>query len=93
MRQRIRSYATSAYCETILDAAERLFVESGYHEARMSDLARAAGVSVGTLADDAADLPVLDRVLRTNVVGMAQTLQPFVAAMKARGSGRLVGIA
>ena len=49
MRQRIRSYATSAYCETILDAAERLFVESGYHEARMSDLARAAGVSVGTL--------------------------------------------
>ncbi|MDA8256191.1 MAG: SDR family oxidoreductase [Betaproteobacteria bacterium] len=52
-----------------------------------------AGVSVGTLGDDASDLAVLDRVFRTNVTGMAQTLQPFIAAMKARGSGRLVGIA
>ena len=52
-----------------------------------------AGVSVGTVGDDANDLAVLDRVFRTNVMGMAQTLQPFVSAMKARGSGRLVGIA
>ena len=52
-----------------------------------------AGVSVGTLADDAADLPALRRVFETNVMGMAQTFQPFIAAMKARGSGRLVGIA
>lgn len=52
-----------------------------------------AGVSVGTLADEAADLPAFQRVFATNVMGMAQTFQPFVAAMKARGSGRLVGIA
>ena len=52
-----------------------------------------AGVSVGTLADDAGDLPALRRVFEVNVIGMAQTLQPFIAAMKARGSGRLVGIA
>jgi short-subunit dehydrogenase len=52
-----------------------------------------AGVSVGTLADEAGDLPALNRVFQTNVMGMAQTLQPFIAAMKARGSGRLVGIA
>ena len=52
-----------------------------------------AGVSVGTLADDAGDLPALRRVFEGNVIGMAQTLQPFIAAMKARGSGRLVGIA
>ena len=52
-----------------------------------------AGVSVGTLADDAADLPAFRRVFETNVMGMAQTFQPFIAAMKARGSGRLVGIA
>ena len=52
-----------------------------------------AGVSVGTLADDAGDLPALRRVFEVNLIGMAQTLQPFVAAMKARGSGRLVGIA
>lgn len=52
-----------------------------------------AGVSIGTLADDAGDLPAFRRVFEVNVIGMAQTLQPFVAAMKARGSGRLVGIA
>ena len=52
-----------------------------------------AGISVGTLGDDAADLPAFHRVFQTNVLGMVQTFQPFIAAMKARGSGRLVGIA
>lgn len=52
-----------------------------------------AGISVGTLADDADDVHAFRRILETNVLGMAQTLQPFIAAMKARGSGRLVGIA
>lgn len=52
-----------------------------------------AGVSAGTLGEDAGDLPALRRILDTNLIGMAQTLQPFVAAMKARGSGRLAGIA
>jgi short-subunit dehydrogenase len=52
-----------------------------------------AGISVGTLGDDAADLPAFHRVFQTNVMGMVQTFQPFIAAMKARGSGRLVGIA
>jgi len=52
-----------------------------------------AGVSVGTLAEAADDLPAFQRVFQTNVIGMAHTLQPFIAAMKARGSGRLVGIA
>jgi short-subunit dehydrogenase len=52
-----------------------------------------AGISVGTLADDAGDLAAFRRVFETNVMGMAQTFQPFIAAMKARGSGRLVGIA
>jgi short-subunit dehydrogenase len=52
-----------------------------------------AGVSVGTLAQEAEDLPALRRVFETNVMGMAQTFQPFIAAMKQRGSGRLVGIA
>lgn len=52
-----------------------------------------AGVSVGTLGDAADDLPAMRRVFETNVFGMAQTFQPFIAGMKARGSGRLVGIA
>ena len=52
-----------------------------------------AGVSVGTLTAEAADLPAFERVFRTNVMGMVQTFRPFVGAMTARGSGRLVGIA
>jgi len=52
-----------------------------------------AGVSVGTLGGDPDDLPALERVLRTNVVGLAATLAPFVAPMRRRGSGILAGIA
>ena len=52
-----------------------------------------AGISVGTLTEYAEDLPVFERVMRTNVLGVVATFQPFVAAMRRRGSGRLVGIA
>jgi len=52
-----------------------------------------AGISVGTLTEHADDLPVLARVLRTNVVGVAATFQPFVAPMREAGRGTLVGIA
>ncbi len=52
-----------------------------------------AGVSVGTLGAEDEDLPVLERVLRTNVVGLAATLAPFVAPMRGRGTGVLAGIA
>ena len=52
-----------------------------------------AGVSVGTLTEMADDLIAFERVLRTNVLGMVATFQPFVAPLRARGQGRLVGIA
>jgi short-subunit dehydrogenase len=52
-----------------------------------------AGVSVGTLADNADDLAAFRRVMDVNVYGMATTFQPFIAAMRARGRGSLVGIA
>ena len=52
-----------------------------------------AGISAGTRADLAADIAVLSDIMRTNVVGLAGTLQPFVAPMRERGSGVLVGIA
>lgn len=52
-----------------------------------------AGISVGTSGAEAEDVPVLERVLRTNVVGVAATLQPFVGPMRARGDGILAGIA
>jgi AcrR family transcriptional regulator len=49
LRRAIRHYARTAYTEAILDAAERLFLGVGYHDAKMADLADAAGVAVGTL--------------------------------------------
>lgn len=52
-----------------------------------------AGVSVGTLTGYAEDLDAFERVLRTNLVGMVATFQPFVDGMRARRSGRLAGIA
>lgn len=52
-----------------------------------------AGVSVGTLTEEVGDLVAFARVMRTNVLGMVATFQPFVAPMRLRGSGRLVGIA
>ena len=52
-----------------------------------------AGVSAGTRAELAADIPVLSRIMQINVIGLAATLQPFVAPMRERGSGTLVGIA
>lgn len=52
-----------------------------------------AGISVGTLGGEESDVPVVERVLRTNVVGLAATVQPFVKPMRERGSGTIVGIA
>nr|NMG00449.1 SDR family oxidoreductase [Aromatoleum toluolicum] len=52
-----------------------------------------AGVSVGTLTECPEDLAAFERVMRTNVNGMVASFQPFVEAMRQRGSGRLVGIA
>jgi short-subunit dehydrogenase len=52
-----------------------------------------AGVSVGTLGAEDEDLPVLERLLATNVVGLAATLAPFAAPMRQRASGILAGIA
>jgi len=52
-----------------------------------------AGISVGVDMAIEADLEVLRAVVETNNLGLAATFQPFIAPMRARGSGRLVGIA
>ncbi|MCX7176144.1 MAG: SDR family oxidoreductase [Proteobacteria bacterium] len=51
-----------------------------------------AGISLGTLTEEAADLQAFARVMQANVLGMVHTFHPFVAAMKQAGQGRLVGI-
>jgi hypothetical protein len=52
-----------------------------------------AGISIGVDMSVERDLDVLRSVLETNNIGMAATFQPFIAPMRERGSGRLVGIA
>ena len=52
-----------------------------------------AGISVGMDTAERADIDVMARTLAVNNVGMAATFQPFIDAMRARGSGTLVGIA
>lgn len=52
-----------------------------------------AGVSRGTLTEHAEDSEVFETILGTNVTGMVNTFQPFIAPMRAAKQGRLVGIA
>ena len=52
-----------------------------------------AGISVGMDSAVRDDLEVLRETLATNVVGLAATFHPFLAGMRARRSGTLVGIA
>lgn len=51
-----------------------------------------AGISIGVDSSVRSDLDVMARIFATNVLGVAATFGPFIAAMVARGSGTLVGI-
>ncbi|MGE5615513.1 MAG: SDR family oxidoreductase [Bacillota bacterium] len=52
-----------------------------------------AGISRGTLTECAEDVPAFRKILETNVLGLVNTFHPFVEPMRARGRGRLAGIA
>ncbi len=52
-----------------------------------------AGISHGTLTECAEDDETFNEIFAVNVLGMMRTFQPFLAAMRAAGTGRLVGIA
>lgn len=52
-----------------------------------------AGVSRGTLAEQAEDIPAFKAIMDINVLGLVHTFQPFIAAMRAQGGGALAGIA
>jgi short-subunit dehydrogenase len=52
-----------------------------------------AGISVGMDTAEREDLDVMRDTLEVNLLGVAATFQPFVAPMRERRSGTLVGIA
>ena len=70
-------------------AAENFIADAGTPDIVIAN----AGVSSGTLTECAEDLDVIKRIFAVNLHGMAATFSPFIAAMRQKGSGRLVGIA
>ena len=52
-----------------------------------------AGVSHGTATERSEDLATFEEVMDINVLGIVRTFQPFLAEMRVRRSGSLVGIA
>ncbi len=84
-----RCYVLDVADGAALQAAAQDFIAAGCPDIVIAN----AGISAGTLAHEAGDLHAFRRIFETNVLGMAQTFQPFIAAMRARGSGRLAGIA
>jgi NAD(P)-dependent dehydrogenase (short-subunit alcohol dehydrogenase family) len=73
----------------IVQAGQDCIARQGLPDAVVAN----AGISVGMDTADFDDLEVMRRTFETNNLGMAATFHPFVAAMRLRGSGSLVGIA
>lgn len=75
--------------DSIVVAGERCIAEQGLPDVVIAN----AGISVGMDTAEREDLEVLQETLATNNIGLAATFHPFLKAMRARGSGTLVGIA
>ncbi len=93
--QTLAPVATLRYAADVTDpdalaAAARHFVR---HAGPPDVVVANAGISAGTLTGEARDAPVFRRIVETNLIAMPETFAPFLAAMRERGSGTLVGIA
>lgn len=75
--------------EALLGVAARCLADHGVPDIVIAN----AGVSIGVDLSLAEDLPVLQELYETNVLGVAATFQPFIEPMVQRGSGTLVGVA
>ncbi|MBS0506072.1 MAG: SDR family oxidoreductase [Proteobacteria bacterium] len=80
--------ADVAQPQSIIAAAQACMAHQGLPEVVIAN----AGISVGMDTAERGDLDVMAQVFATNNLGLAATFHPFVAAMAARGSGRLVGM-
>jgi short-subunit dehydrogenase len=75
--------------ESIVAAAQACIAQQGLPDVVIAN----AGISIGMDTEVRADLEVMARTFATNNIGLAATFHPFIASMRARGSGALVGIA
>ncbi|MFN8896198.1 MAG: SDR family oxidoreductase, partial [Betaproteobacteria bacterium] len=81
--------ADVADTDAIVDAGRRCIAAQGLPDVVVAS----AGISIGMDTAERADLDVMRELLAVNNVGLAATFHPFLAAMRARGSGTLVGVA
>ena len=89
-QERWRVYgADVAEIDSVVAAAAACLSEQGLPEVVIAN----AGISAGVDASLREDMDLVARTFAINNVGLAATFQPFIAPMRARGAGRLVGIA
>jgi NAD(P)-dependent dehydrogenase (short-subunit alcohol dehydrogenase family) len=87
--ERHRAYPADVRDHAAIAAAAQAFIS---YTGGIDVVIANAGISAGTLTEYPEDLPVFESIIATNVTATAATFTPFVAAMRAQGSGRLVGI-
>jgi short-subunit dehydrogenase len=89
-RERCIAYAADVQqIDSIVGAGQRCTLQQGVPDVVIAN----AGISVGIDTEIRDDLDVLADTLAVNNVGLAATFHPFLAAMRQRGSGTLVGVA
>ncbi len=88
-----RGLDAHTYPADVRDAAAMQAVASAFlNDVGVPDIViAAAGISVGTLTEEASDAAVFRAVMDANVLGLVHTFQPFIRPMQARG-GVLCGI-
>lgn len=91
--QQHKFYALDVSDHVALNAAAEDFISVA---GKVNIVIANAGISVGTLTEFSADVPVFARVMEVNVLATVATFAPFISNMKqhaAHESCRLVGIA
>ena len=81
--------ADLASIDSTVAAGTRCLAEAGLPDVVIAN----AGVSIGMDTAEREDLDVMAQTFALNNVGLAATFHPFIKAMRARGSGTLVGVA
>ena len=75
--------------DSIVAAGQRCIESQGLPDVVIAN----AGISIGMETSERADIDVMRDTFAVNNTGLAATFHPFLAAMRARRSGALVGIA
>jgi short-subunit dehydrogenase len=88
--ERVQVYAADVSdIDSIAAAGRRCLETQGLPDIVIAN----AGISVGVDTAERGDLDVMREIFATNNVGLAATFHPFLAAMRGRRAGKLVGIA